>query len=151
MFKWTFLERENIVGSRTGLHLSLPGLDAEIIAIKDWRSPCKRLGPWTIFPPFEPHAARPWHCGTCTSQLRLSKSSSCWIETVFPAFVLLFMPCIFFPTKAEGKRLEWDKYSYKRQPDSLPKSCFQPCFCYLVVSKTFLVDLLSAGKSAKFP
>ena len=38
MFKWTFLEGENIVESRTGLHLSLPGLDAEIMAIKDWWS-----------------------------------------------------------------------------------------------------------------
>ena len=36
MFKWTFLERENIVESRSGLHLSLPGLDVEIMAIKDW-------------------------------------------------------------------------------------------------------------------
>ena len=35
MFKWTFLERENIVESRTGLHLSLPSLDIEIMAIKD--------------------------------------------------------------------------------------------------------------------
>ena len=33
---WTFLERENIVESRTGLHLSLPGLDVEIMEIKDW-------------------------------------------------------------------------------------------------------------------
>ena len=36
MFKWTFLERENIVESRTGLHLSLAGLDVEIMANKDW-------------------------------------------------------------------------------------------------------------------
>ena len=34
MFKWTFLERENIVESRTVLHLSLRGLDSEILAIK---------------------------------------------------------------------------------------------------------------------
>ena len=34
MFKWTFLERENIVESKTGLHLSLRGLDDEIMAIK---------------------------------------------------------------------------------------------------------------------
>ena len=38
MFKWTFLERENIVESRTGLHLSLHGLDVEIMTIKDWWS-----------------------------------------------------------------------------------------------------------------
>ena len=38
MFKWVFLERENIVDSRTDLHLSLPGLDPEIMAIKDWLS-----------------------------------------------------------------------------------------------------------------
>ena len=36
MFKWTFLERENIVEFKTGLHLSLHGLDEEIMAIKDW-------------------------------------------------------------------------------------------------------------------
>ena len=36
MFKYTFLERENIVESRTGLHLSLRGLDVQIMAIKDW-------------------------------------------------------------------------------------------------------------------
>ena len=36
MFKWTFLEGENIVDSKTGLHLSLHGLDVEIMAIKDW-------------------------------------------------------------------------------------------------------------------
>ena len=36
MFKWTFLERESIVESRTGLHLSLRGLDVQIMAIKDW-------------------------------------------------------------------------------------------------------------------
>ena len=35
MFKWTFLERKNIVESRTGLLLSLHGLDIEIL-IKDW-------------------------------------------------------------------------------------------------------------------
>ena len=34
MFKWTFRERENIVESRPGLHLSLHGLDVEIMAIK---------------------------------------------------------------------------------------------------------------------
>ena len=38
MFKWTFLEIENIVEPRTGLHLSLRGLDVEIIAIKYWWS-----------------------------------------------------------------------------------------------------------------
>ena len=31
-----FLERENIVESKTGLHVSLRGLDVEIMAIKDW-------------------------------------------------------------------------------------------------------------------
>ena len=36
MFKWTFLERENIAESKTGLYLSLHGLDVEIMAIKDW-------------------------------------------------------------------------------------------------------------------
>ena len=36
MFKWTFLERENIVKSKTGLHLSLHGLEEEIMAITDW-------------------------------------------------------------------------------------------------------------------
>ena len=39
MFKWTFLEGENIVEFKTGLHLSLRGLDAEIMSIKDWSSP----------------------------------------------------------------------------------------------------------------
>ena len=34
MFKEIFLERENIVESKTGLHLSLRGLDVEIMAIK---------------------------------------------------------------------------------------------------------------------
>ena len=38
MFKWTYLERENIVESRTGLHLFLRGLDVEIMAIKGWWS-----------------------------------------------------------------------------------------------------------------
>ena len=38
MFKWTFLERENIVESKTGLHLSLRGLDIKIMAVKDWLS-----------------------------------------------------------------------------------------------------------------
>ena len=38
MFKCTFLERENIVESRTDLHLSLRGLDVQIMAIKDWWS-----------------------------------------------------------------------------------------------------------------
>ena len=36
MFKQIFLERENIVECKTGLHLSLRGLDTEIMAIKDW-------------------------------------------------------------------------------------------------------------------
>ena len=51
MFLCTFLERENIVESRTGLHLSLRGLDAEIIAIKDWWSPytCCDLMHGTMF------------------------------------------------------------------------------------------------------
>ena len=34
MFQCTFLERENIVESRSGLHLSLRGPDSEIMAIK---------------------------------------------------------------------------------------------------------------------
>ena len=36
MFKYIFLEREVIIESKTGLHLSLRGLDVEIMAIKDW-------------------------------------------------------------------------------------------------------------------
>ena len=35
MFQCTFIEREHIVETRTGLHLSLRGLDEEIMAIKD--------------------------------------------------------------------------------------------------------------------
>ena len=31
MFKWTFREGENIVDSKSGVHLSIHGLDAEII------------------------------------------------------------------------------------------------------------------------
>ena len=58
----------------------------------------------------------------------------------FSCIFLAFYALHFFPTKTEGKILERDKYSYKRQPDSLAKSCFHLCFCYLVVSKTFLVE-----------
>ena len=36
MFKWTLLERENIVESKSGLRLSLYDLDVEIMVIKDW-------------------------------------------------------------------------------------------------------------------
>jgi len=38
MFKCTFLERENIVESRSSIHLSLRGLDVQKMAIKDWWS-----------------------------------------------------------------------------------------------------------------
>ena len=40
---------------------------------------------------------------TCTGELKLTKSSSCCLETVFPAFVLLFMHNIFFLTKQKEK------------------------------------------------
>ena len=39
MFKWTFLERENIIEFKTGLHLSLHGLDVQIMAITPLVSP----------------------------------------------------------------------------------------------------------------
>ena len=76
---------------------------------------------------------------TCTGELKLTKSSSCCLETVFPTFVLLFMHNTFFSTKTEGNRLEWDKYSYKRQPDSFPKPFLYLGFCYHAISNTFLV------------
>ena len=62
MFQCTFLERENIIKSRTGLHLSLHGLDVKIMVIKasvkqteiairflayDWSIMCQTYGnPW---------------------------------------------------------------------------------------------------------
>ena len=49
MFKWTFLERENIVESKTGLHLSLRGLDVQIMAIK---VPVKQMERAIRFPCF---------------------------------------------------------------------------------------------------
>ena len=49
MFKWTYLEWENIAESKTGLHLSLRGLDVEIIAFK---VPAKQIEIAIRFPCF---------------------------------------------------------------------------------------------------
>ena len=83
-------------------------------------------------------------------ELRLTNSSSCCIETVFPAFFLLFMPCIFFPTKTEGKNLNETNIHTRDNQTVSPNPAFTCAFFYHEISNTFLVDLLSAGKSAKF-
>ena len=90
-----------------------------------------------IFSPLESHATRSWLCKTRTGELRLTKLRSCCIEIFFSCILLAFYAIQFFSTNTEGKRLGWDKYLYKGQPESLFKSCFHLCLSYHAVSKTF--------------
>ena len=85
---------------------------------------------------------------TCTTERRLTKSSSCCIETVFFLHFSCIMPYIFF-YQYRRKKTRIRLIFIHGQPDSPSKHYFHLRFSCHAVSKTFLVDLLSAGKSAR--
>ena len=58
----------------------------------------------------------------------------------FSRIFLAFYALHFFSYQNRRKKTWMRQILIQETSDSLPKSCFHLCFCYLVVSKTFLVE-----------